>query len=297
MPWFRRSTLRLFHDNANLSVNAGLWSSIIDALTRSRTFILLASPEAARSRWVEKELRYWMANRSPSATLVVLTDGTIQWDPEVNDFDWDQTTALPRSLSGWFREEPLWLDLRDIQRDDQISLRHPRYSDAVASLVSALSKRPKTELVGEEVRQRRNLRRTIIALVGVFAVFFAGLVVSTVVAVDQLDEARTQTRNALARQWAAEAESLRDQDPRTSLALGVEAVSTSPSQVSRRALLNTLIQSRFRGRLTGTKPGSPVWPSGRMDEWRRAWELMEPSCCGTPERTRSSPPWRMTRTD
>src|SRR5688572_24207036 len=43
-PWYRLRALRIFRDNASLSANPGLWSSIEQALDGSSYFILLASP-------------------------------------------------------------------------------------------------------------------------------------------------------------------------------------------------------------------------------------------------------------
>ena len=50
-PWHRRRALWIFRDQTGLSVTPGLWSSIQTALDGSEYFVLLASPEAAASRW------------------------------------------------------------------------------------------------------------------------------------------------------------------------------------------------------------------------------------------------------
>jgi pSer/pThr/pTyr-binding forkhead associated (FHA) protein len=54
-PWYRPHALRVFYDQASLAANPGLWSSIQATLADSEYFILLASPEAARSEWVARE--------------------------------------------------------------------------------------------------------------------------------------------------------------------------------------------------------------------------------------------------
>lgn len=56
-PWYRRRALRVFRDKTSLSASPELWPSIEHALATSRYFVLLASPEAARSRWVDQEVR------------------------------------------------------------------------------------------------------------------------------------------------------------------------------------------------------------------------------------------------
>src|SRR4249919_2247028 len=54
-PWYRRRALRVFRDDTSLSATPHLWPSIELALGQSRFFILLASPQAAVSKWVNKE--------------------------------------------------------------------------------------------------------------------------------------------------------------------------------------------------------------------------------------------------
>ena len=48
-PWYRLRALRVFRDDANLSVTSSLWSDIRRALDSARFFILLASPGARAS--------------------------------------------------------------------------------------------------------------------------------------------------------------------------------------------------------------------------------------------------------
>jgi hypothetical protein len=48
-PWYQLRSIRVFRDQASLSANPALWSSIEAALAASEFFILLASPKAAHS--------------------------------------------------------------------------------------------------------------------------------------------------------------------------------------------------------------------------------------------------------
>lgn len=59
--------MRVFRDETSLSANPALWSSIQTALAESEFFILLASPEAAASKWVGQEVE--------QRFLVCLVDG------------------------------------------------------------------------------------------------------------------------------------------------------------------------------------------------------------------------------
>src|SRR6201999_4413249 len=87
-PWYRRRALRVFRDDTSLSATPGLWPSIEQALGASRYLILLASPEAARSHWVGKEIAYWLEHKSADTLLIALTDGSLAWDDAASDFIW-----------------------------------------------------------------------------------------------------------------------------------------------------------------------------------------------------------------
>src|SRR3977135_3285061 len=59
-PWCQRRALRVFRDDTSLSATPHLWPTIEQALGQSRFLILLASPEAAASQWVNKEVASWL---------------------------------------------------------------------------------------------------------------------------------------------------------------------------------------------------------------------------------------------
>src|ERR1700761_1217620 len=122
-PWHRRRALWIFRDQTGLSVTPALWTSIQKALDGSDYFVLLASPEAARSPWVNREIEHWIATKPADRILPVVTDGDWQWDPIGRDFT-AGSTAVPASLRGAFAEEPLHLDLRWARDSEQ--LQHAR---------------------------------------------------------------------------------------------------------------------------------------------------------------------------
>jgi hypothetical protein len=66
-PWYRRRALHVFRDQTNLSAAPELWSHIEAALSQSSALILLASPEAARSKWVRRESQFWTARSGREA--------------------------------------------------------------------------------------------------------------------------------------------------------------------------------------------------------------------------------------
>ena len=79
-PWNRRRSIRVFRDQASLSATPALWTSIANALDSSRFLVLLASPEAAASEWVSREVDRWREHKRPETLLLALTAGDIVWD-------------------------------------------------------------------------------------------------------------------------------------------------------------------------------------------------------------------------
>ena len=168
-PWHRRRALWIFRDQTGLAVTPHLWTSIQKALDNSDYFVLLASPEAARSPWVNREIEHWVATKSTDRILPVVTDGEWRWDPVAKDFD-QASTAVPPALRGVFAEEPLYLDLRWARGDQHLSLRHSRFRDAIAQLAAPMHGVSKDDLEGEDVRQHRRAGRLRLAAVASLAV-------------------------------------------------------------------------------------------------------------------------------
>src|SRR5262249_26598254 len=181
-PWYSFRLIHVFRDQTSLSANPALWGSIQAALASSEYFLLMASPEAARSKWVQQEVRWWLANRSISKLFIILTDGDAQWNDTANDFDWSRTSALPDDLRGQFKQEPLYVDLRWAKGQEQLSLRHSQFRAATLDIAAPLLGKPKDELDGEDVRRYRGARRlarggiatlVILLLLSIYASWYA----------------------------------------------------------------------------------------------------------------------------
>lgn len=172
-PLFKLRGLNVFRDQTSLSASPGLWPSIVEALSTSRYFILMASPEAAASAWVTKEVDWWCRHRETSKILIVLTKGELVWDRTRNDFDWDRTTALPRRLEGTLGDEPHWIDFRWVRTETDISLGHPVFRDGVGSLAAPLHGCPKDELLGEDVLRQRRVKRAAVTAFAVISLLAA----------------------------------------------------------------------------------------------------------------------------
>ncbi len=245
-PWYRLRALHIFRDTTTLAVTPGLWSAIQTALDQSAYFILLASPEAAESVWVRREIDHWLERNSPQRMLIVLTGGAMVWDRAAGAFDPSSTTALPAMLMRTFPEEPLYLDLRWTHSQADLSLRHPGFRDAVAELAAGLRGCAKDEIIGEDIRQHRRTLHIAWSAGAILAIFTIVSVIAALVAIQQRSIAEVQraaaveqSHIALARQLAAQATSVRVQFPdRLPLAvlLALESGQLHPSFEGNQAL-------------------------------------------------------------
>jgi hypothetical protein len=159
-PFYRRRAFQVFRDETDLTTTPSLWDSIQEALDSSEFFILLASPPAAKSQWVPREINRWLdvSGGQPSRLFIILTDGDIKWDDEACDFDWARTSALPDALKGQFNEESLYLDFRWAHEMSIMSLRNPRFLDAIATLAAPLHGKPKTDMIGQDLKNHRRFK-------------------------------------------------------------------------------------------------------------------------------------------
>jgi WD40 repeat protein len=218
-PWSKRRALNVFRDDTGLAVDPSLWSSIRTALDQSDWFILLASPAAAESEWVSREVSRWLEVRSADRILPVVTDGSWAWDTTAGDLDWSVTDAAPPALRGVFQEEPRHLDLRWARDETQLDLRHSGFRDGIAQLAAPIRGIPKDELEGEDIRLHRRTRRLRrAAIVGLAALTVAASVAGVIAVVN----AREASRQAdVARE--NEAEALRQRDSALSRQLAAES--------------------------------------------------------------------------
>jgi WD40 repeat protein len=194
-PWFRRRSLEIFRDETGLSVDPHLWGAIVKALDNSEWFLLLTSPSAARSEWVNREIEHWKAHRPVDRILPVVTDGHWQWDDGAGDFTVD-SDAVPPALRGVFADEPRHLDLRWAHAEDQVDLNNSRFRNAAAEIAAPLHGVTKDEIEGEDVRQHRRTVRVAWSAAASLAVLTVAAVVASFFAVDNAN--RAEQRRILA---------------------------------------------------------------------------------------------------
>ncbi|WP_329791275.1 TIR domain-containing protein [Lentzea sp. DG1S-22] len=238
--WYRPSALRVFRDDTTLAAAPNLWTAIERALLRSRTFVLLASPESAASAWVGKEVALWREKCSRDDFFIVLTAGELVWDAEAGDFDHDRTTALPEAARGWFDAEPLWIDLRG-HRD---RIERTGFRDSAAAVAAAIHGVAKDRLLSEDVRQQRRLVSVLSSLL-VIALVAGGVALwQRNAALEQRDRADSQARVALSRALAAESDVRTATDPQLAAQLALASRALAGTAESGGALLRRLDENR-----------------------------------------------------
>lgn len=231
--------LRIFRDDANLAANPDLWQSIEAALSSSEWLVLLASPRAADSPWVGREIEWWLRHRSPERILIGLTAGDLDWDAAGTDFA-ARSTAVHPALHGALHSEPRWIDLRGLRQLPELDDDDPRVQEALAEFAAPLRGVEKDELIGEHLRWKRRDRRRIQTALAVFVVLFLLASATGWVAVQQGRRATAQARVATARLLATTA--VRDSPTDAALAqlLAAEGYRMKRDQQTAAALFQTV---------------------------------------------------------
>lgn len=165
--WYQTRRIRIFRDETNLTISPALWPSIVESLGEAEYFILLASPASGGSRWVKKEIEWWLKNRGKQKLLIILTSGTILWDSNNTCLT---GSSIPSELSSTFDSEPFYLDLRWVKDSpNKASIDNLRFQNAIVPLAAVLLNQDMDLLIGENARQirirRQFIQSTIISLV------------------------------------------------------------------------------------------------------------------------------------
>ncbi|MDX6636176.1 MAG: hypothetical protein QOF06_2379 [Solirubrobacterales bacterium] len=283
-PWYRMRAQRLFLDTASLSAAPGLWTSVERALADSEWFVLVTSPGAAGSEWVDREIRWWLENRSPDRLLIVVADGALRWEDRAGDFDVGASTALPPALRGVFAEEPRWVEVPAGGPDDG-ELGDHALQEAVVDIATAIRAIPKDELVGAAARERRRTMRWVRGVIAGLTILLVAALLAGVVALGQRSAAVNQAQLALSRQVASVSEQVAGANLDVAMLLAVQAYRKNPNPLSRAALFNANTSSphlvRFLDaggkveRVAGSASGAVVagladgrvlyWPRGEGD--------------------------------
>ena len=225
----RRTQIRnisVFRDATNLSANPNLWTSIENGLDNSEFLIYLASPEAVRSEWVQKEIEYWLESRSANHVLIVWLRGQLPWRPGVSAHEYGD--SIPKVLCDHLAGEPLYVDLTwAMAPDADLSESNPAFLEAIAKLAAPLHNKEPNELIGEEIEQQRRRILVYRFVTAALAVLTVAAAVAAIVAVYQRAQAVRRQTLATARQLVVQAELIRTRQPHlleTGALLALEAL-------------------------------------------------------------------------
>ena len=180
-----------------------------------------------------------------------------------------------------FPSEPLWVDLRWAHDELHVSLRNPRFRDAVADLAAPIHGVPKDEIVGEDARQHRRTLRLAWSAGVLLLVLTVAAAIGAILAVGQRNEARDQTEIAQARELAATAVAALPSRLDIAQGLAAEAYTRRPSPQTEAALLAAVAASPHLVRFGHyPSPVSVVAPADRTgvyvggeDGKVRRWDL------------------------
>ncbi len=205
--WGQLRALRIFRDDTDLTVSPDLWAKITDAMDRSRFLIVVLSPEAAQSVWVNKEFAYWLTHRGHETLMLVLADGVLMWDGERACFDPQTSDAAVPGLTepGRLPSEPFFVD---VSGDAPWDIRGAPFREKITALAAPIHGKPKDQLASDDLREQRRFRRLRAAAVAALAVLTVAAIVAALIAVGQRQQALAQRNTAIALRLNSEADAM-----------------------------------------------------------------------------------------
>jgi WD40 repeat protein len=235
-PWNRLRALTVFRDDSDLAANPDLWESVRTAMDGSRYLIVLTSPSARESPWVNREVGYWLATRSAASVLIVAAAG--------------ESPAVIPALAEAYTAEPRHLDVRHLP-PDQWTLRSPEFRSAVAELAAPLHGKPKSELESEDKRLFRRARRWRLSALAALCLLTAAAAVAGMVASVSIDRARDAFAEAHDSREIANAEQRRAEQESAEAdraTLRAQAEEARAARATREATRQTTLARTFRTR-------------------------------------------------
>lgn len=196
--WYQIRNIRVFIDKTSLSVAANLWGEIRPYLQESEYLIYLASRNASESHWVKKEIEWWFNNKEPKNIIIVLVDGDIVWDINRNKFNSNKTNSLPVKLIEYYSDEPLYIDLKEYNKDKV--KKDKNFNEQVASIISRITGISKEELIGHHKKQKRIINSIIVLTFMVILIVSSLAIVSYYNSmISSANESNTQSNDAFNR--------------------------------------------------------------------------------------------------
>lgn len=176
----RKRVGRVFLDRSELATSTNLSDRIEEALTHSANLIVICSPAARTSRWVNEEVRRFRGLGRGDRIFCVIVEG----DPAREDDGGCFPPALFEAAAGETPPEPLAADIRPLK---------DRRADARLKLVAGLLNIPYDALRRREAARRQRLLVLVsgvsLALLAIMGVLTAFALISRATAVRERDSA------------------------------------------------------------------------------------------------------------
>lgn len=176
-PELPKRLFPVFRDQTELASSGNLSDSIVDALDRSERLVVICSPKAAASKWVNEEIRLFRSRFPSRSVLCLLVEGV----PDPASTDCGFPPALLAAKEGESHPEPLAADPRE-SADGRAGARYKLIAGMLGVGVDRL-------------RQRDQQRR--IRVIGAFGT--AGFLVAGVMTFLALNATRAQKEAELRR--------------------------------------------------------------------------------------------------
>lgn len=193
--WYQSRNIRVFIDKTSLPASGDLWEEIIPYLQESNYLIYLASPEASKSLWVNKEIEWWLSNKKKANIIIILVDGELAWNHAKGNFDSIENNALPVSLVDYYQSVPLYLDLRGYNKEK--FKKDKSYNVQIAALVSKITGVSKDDLVGHHVKQKKiKILVTILTLTLLLFVSFLAALYYDVSLINSANKSNAQAKSS-----------------------------------------------------------------------------------------------------
>jgi WD40 repeat protein len=257
-PWYKLRVQRIFLDKAELPGSPDLGGEIERALSESRWLVLIASPAAAASQWVNREVEWWLGHDRSDRLLIASTTPELRWDERTRD--WADGALVPPALRGALRTEPNLVDLTA-----EALSKGKNLSPAKVSFIAApIRDRRPPDLVGEDLRQRRRARQFAAFAALSLAVLTALSITLTAVAVRAHQNASASNLTTQSNEFASQALAQRYANPQAAALLALAAWRSAPTAAARGSLLS-IYTDGYDGTLIGAKEvyGAAFSPDGR----------------------------------
>ncbi|WP_234706827.1 toll/interleukin-1 receptor domain-containing protein [Ensifer aridi] len=185
----------IFRDRSDLKASADLGQTIREALANSEYLIVLCSPAAAMSQWVDREISFFKELGRSDNIIAVIVRGV----PAVNDPVKEPQGAFPKALVGLRSgdgslTEPLAADIQEPAADGRGG---DGFNLAKLKIIATLLGASLAELTQRQAEVDRRQRRVAQAVAGGMLVLAVVAVIGAWIALEQSMAAERRLQNAV----------------------------------------------------------------------------------------------------